>query len=393
MIKALTPHIKLASPLLLILLLVPAYVNALPRVEAWEPLKPPDVFADGDHIIDTTTGLKWLKPMVTHRLSRSTVESEMVEGGRLEGYRYATFWELDELVAKFSGIRRDGDWNAYNLSVEFTEDQNEPVGPSVDIIRMFRGENMADSLGGFIEPTRIRTMYRSAAVIWFRQYGGNTNPPGWLNFYYWAESLGRGGSPVPYQWGHWLVTEYYVNPPPEIFLPDPQKVEEGQTIHATVGFSDDKAMASIRAVGMPEGASFSDMTGEFVWTPDFFSAGEYQVTFEVNDNDPVDPKQVSAVWHLTIDESSDPITLCQAMSEEIAKASEALGGSMRLSTHSESACNFFSGGKIKPALNQLQQIDKKIAEKLAGWELDPYYADRAVTLTGDLRKLINPNSE
>lgn len=59
------------------------------------------VFGSNTVTQDTDTGLEWLDVTVTAGMSYSSVLAEMSVGGDLDGYRYATVDELDQLIANF----------------------------------------------------------------------------------------------------------------------------------------------------------------------------------------------------------------------------------------------------------------------------------------------------
>ncbi len=56
------------------------------------------------YTVDTDTGLNWLDVTMTAGLSRDNVNSMLVEGGALEGFRYATASELDQLIINFGYV-------------------------------------------------------------------------------------------------------------------------------------------------------------------------------------------------------------------------------------------------------------------------------------------------
>lgn len=70
-----------------------------------------------------------------------------------------------------------------------------------------------------------------------------------------------------------------------------QKGQEGQTLSFTVSATDPNAgdVLTYSAENLPEGAVFNTATREFVWTPNYGQAGNYEVTFTVTDSgDPIE---------------------------------------------------------------------------------------------------------
>ncbi|HFB68169.1 MAG TPA: tandem-95 repeat protein, partial [Calditrichae bacterium] len=78
-----------------------------------------------------------------------------------------------------------------------------------------------------------------------------------------------------------------VNRPPVIAEIGPQEVDENSPLKFTVQASDpdkeDAGKLQLSASALPEGATFDPATGQFQWTPTFEQAGEYTVTFTVQD--------------------------------------------------------------------------------------------------------------
>ncbi len=76
-----------------------------------------------------------------------------------------------------------------------------------------------------------------------------------------------------------------VNRPPTLNVPGNQKGKVGESIQFSVTASDpdqeDQNQLNITASGLPSGASFTN--GTFSWTPGADQAGQYQITFRVQD--------------------------------------------------------------------------------------------------------------
>ncbi len=97
------------------------------------------------------------------------------------------------------------------------------------------------------------------------------------------------------------------NDPPVLAPIGYQEVTEGQTLNFTVTATDpDETIPSLVVSTLPAGATFTDNgdgSGVFNWTPGFFDAGDYEVTFFAIDA--VDPSLVdSEVVQITVIDSN-----------------------------------------------------------------------------------------
>lgn len=83
------------------------------------------------------------------------------------------------------------------------------------------------------------------------------------------------------------ITVDNVNRPPVLEVATSPKVDEGKPINFKVTFKDpdkeDAGKLTLTADGVPTGATFNALTGQFSWTPNFEQAGDYTVTFKVKD--------------------------------------------------------------------------------------------------------------
>ncbi|MBI1762031.1 MAG: tandem-95 repeat protein, partial [Acidobacteria bacterium] len=82
------------------------------------------------------------------------------------------------------------------------------------------------------------------------------------------------------------ITVNPINDAPTISAPDARTATEGETISFTVTSADvDTGQTlTLKATGLPPGATFDPGTGVFSWTPAFNQSGSYSVTFMVTDN-------------------------------------------------------------------------------------------------------------
>ncbi len=79
----------------------------------------------------------------------------------------------------------------------------------------------------------------------------------------------------------------HVNRPPVMNAIADQTADEGKAVSFTVEVSDpdkeDANRLTVKAEGLPTGAVFTPINKTFAWTPNYEQAGEYTVTFTVND--------------------------------------------------------------------------------------------------------------
>jgi hypothetical protein len=114
------------------------------------------------------------------------------------------------------------------------------------------------------------------------------------------------------------ITVQNVNRMPEFENIGDQQVDENNTLTFTVNASDADVGSELAytAADLPEGATFDEVSRVFTWTPGFEQAGEYTVSFTVDDGeDPVStavPITVNNVNRLPEFEPVDP----QSVSEE-----------------------------------------------------------------------------
>ncbi len=86
--------------------------------------------------------------------------------------------------------------------------------------------------------------------------------------------------------GQVAITVAPVNDAPSIATDGNQAVLEDETISFSVSGADvEDGEVGIEIEGLPEGATFDAEAGVFSWTPTFFQAGDYTVTFIAVDND------------------------------------------------------------------------------------------------------------
>lgn len=76
-----------------------------------------------------------------------------------------------------------------------------------------------------------------------------------------------------------------VNRPPQISGPSQREAAEGEDISFLLSVLDpDGDQVVLHASGMPSGATFDSLSGEFNWTPDYTQAGSYFVDFIAQDS-------------------------------------------------------------------------------------------------------------
>lgn len=82
------------------------------------------------------------------------------------------------------------------------------------------------------------------------------------------------------------ITVKPINDAPVLTVPGPQTVNEGALLSFTVSATDVDAGQTLKftAPTLPSGASFTEATRTFTWTPTFEQAGNFTVTFVVMDN-------------------------------------------------------------------------------------------------------------
>jgi Putative Ig domain. len=85
-----------------------------------------------------------------------------------------------------------------------------------------------------------------------------------------------------------------VNRPPVLSAIGDKTVVEGSQLSFTISGSDpDSDSLTYSASGVPSGASFSESTREFIWTPTFDDSGNYEVTFTVSDGSLSDSETIT----------------------------------------------------------------------------------------------------
>ena len=104
-----------------------------------------------------------------------------------------------------------------------------------------------------------------------------------------------------------------VSPPPnrapELVEIADQTINEGETLSFIVTAVDpDGDPVTLSAAGLPEGAEFDPVTGQFTFTPNFEQAGEYDVTFTATDNR-TPPLSGEMTVHITVVNVENAIVL------------------------------------------------------------------------------------
>ena len=80
------------------------------------------------------------------------------------------------------------------------------------------------------------------------------------------------------------ITVNHVNRSPILRMTANQIIEEGKALQFTVSAMDpDGDALTYSATGLPQGAAFDPATRIFTWTPTYYQAGNYTVTFTVSD--------------------------------------------------------------------------------------------------------------
>lgn len=92
----------------------------------------------------------------------------------------------------------------------------------------------------------------------------------------------------------------------------PKRVAEGLTLRFTAQASDpDGGSPSLNASNLPAGASFDNLTGEFMWTPTHAQAGSYSLTIGCSSGQPL-PKSDSETLTVTVTEREPGSNLAPA---------------------------------------------------------------------------------
>ncbi|WP_052402702.1 sugar-binding protein [Methanococcoides methylutens] len=98
---------------------------------------------------------------------------------------------------------------------------------------------------------------------------------------------------VPDFWGNAIIAAAS-NTAPVMNSINDISVNEGSTLSFIVSASDAEADSLAYSVsGLPDGASFDAITGEFSWTPSEYQVGSYGLVFEVSDGDLTDSESVT----------------------------------------------------------------------------------------------------
>ncbi len=124
-----------------------------------------------------------------------------------------------------------------------------------------------------------------------------------------AEDLNENGDII----GGSSVTGYYLvkhlkdsNQTPIIEVGQNYLVDEGQTLEFNVVVTDsDGDQITTSVLNMPPDASFNPVTGEFVWTPTYENAGEYDIVFSAVEDTP-EMLSASATVHVSVIDVNRP---------------------------------------------------------------------------------------
>ena len=104
------------------------------------------------YISDTQTGLDWLDLTQTAGLSYQDVSAQLVQGGSLEGWRYAS---LAEVVGLLDSAGGNGDYN-----VGWSSANNGIVAPLLTIWGDLRGDFTSSIITGEADPLSLSRLYR-----------------------------------------------------------------------------------------------------------------------------------------------------------------------------------------------------------------------------------------
>lgn len=97
-------------------------------------------FGAATGIVDTSTGLEWLKVSATAGLTPDDVFAQMAPGGRLDGYRYATAGELTcgLLPSQMPASRCSFSWSTRDVAPVFAF--LDRFGSRIDQVVLFQAE-------------------------------------------------------------------------------------------------------------------------------------------------------------------------------------------------------------------------------------------------------------
>ena len=99
----------------------------------------------GDVTRDTSTGLDWLDVTSTSGLSVTEVLAEMEVGGSLEGWRYATATQLDQLISNFGFTPATPCAEANTTNCSLSQDGDDPV---IETMIRTLGDTYAPTISG-----------------------------------------------------------------------------------------------------------------------------------------------------------------------------------------------------------------------------------------------------
>ena len=156
------------------------------------------------------------------------------------------------------------------------------------------------------------------------------------------------------------ITVGDVNRPPVVDTPGPQETQEYDLVEFTVTATDpDEDNYVLSTNTLPVGSTFDTNTGSFSWVPDYEQAGTHVVTFYATDdgdpNETGEKSVVISVSDISPDNMADEII--GTVINDIVLPDPAVNNYL---AHLKKVKGFIQGGKITPAINQLEAFQGNV---------------------------------
>jgi len=192
------------------------------------------------------------------------------------------------------------------------------------------------------------------------------------------------GDPVEVEVELITITVGDINRAPILNNPGPHDVVESEKVEFIVSAVDpDNDAVVLSVINLPIGATFDDVTGHFIWTPNLMQSGVYVVTFSATDDGlPIETEFVNVV--ITVGDNPTPIEQNAHLIQTILDFNLPQNVSNSYMANLQKVEQFILDGKITPALNQLYAFVNKLEQDNNQGLLTQQDYETLLSLTNDL---------
>lgn len=192
------------------------------------------------------------------------------------------------------------------------------------------------------------------------------------------------GSPMELSTQMITISVGNVNRAPVFTLVGTQQALEGQQLQFTVSANDYDGDSIIYSTGpLPVGAYFDANTKKFTWTPDYTQAGLYVVNFMATDNY-VEPATGAISVVINVGNVPTPTEMANNIINTVVGLNLAKAVENSYMANLKKVTPFIEGGKITPAINQLDAFIHKVQQDISYGKINASDGNNLISMANAL---------